>query len=379
MPVCPNCNKALTRKITDYGMIYSCPGCKGNLVSVSILKKERFKGKAFNEIWQKAKHDHLPAGRSCPFCGRPMSLQTVRSEDETITLDICSLCLCFWFDPVEYETVPRDKEIIKEEPVLSRKSREALLDLELEYLRLKSEEPDFEEDKLPPPGIKGFFSVLGFPIEKTGSIFDFNPLVTWTISGIIIVIYFPSMINFGFVLKHFGFIPVDWIRGFGVTVFSSFFLHGSFWHLFSNTYFLLIFGDNVEDDLGHYPFIILIFVSHVNGLLFHSLFAPDSSIPLIGASGAISGIIAYYTISFPRIKIGIMLWRIVIIRFLYLPAWTYFGLWMILQVVLVRDQIAGIVNVSYLGHCEGILVGIILGIYVRIKKKQYGVKIDYYK
>ena len=63
----------------------------------------------------------------------------------------------------------------------------------------------------------------------------------------------------------------------------------------------------------------------------------------------------------------------------HLPAWTYFGLWMILQVVLVRDQIAGIVNVSYLGHCEGILVGIILGIYVRIKKKQYGVKIDYYK
>ncbi len=52
---------------------------------------------------------------------------------------------------------------------------------------------------------------------------------------------------------------------------------------------------------------------------------------------------------------------------------------MILQVVFVRDQIAGIVNVSYLGHCEGILVGIILGIYGRIKKKQYGVKIDYYK
>ena len=101
--------------------------------------------------------------------------------------------------------------------------------------------------------------------------------------------------------------------------------------MLGNLYFLVLFGNHVEDYLGKTRFLLLILVSTVTGDLLHVMAQPNSTVPCVGASGGISGVIAFYALEFPRARLGFLLrywWRF---QWFQLPAWGAFVLWILLQ------------------------------------------------
>jgi membrane associated rhomboid family serine protease len=115
-----------------------------------------------------------------------------------------------------------------------------------------------------------------------------------------------------------------------LTLLTSMFLHGGWMHLIGNMLFLWVFGDNVEDCLGHRRFIIFYVFSGIGGALTHALVNPESVAPMIGASGAISGILGAYLVLHPRAQVLVLAFMYIPIR---LPAFVILGLWIGLQML----------------------------------------------
>ncbi|MEM7619696.1 MAG: rhomboid family intramembrane serine protease [Pseudomonadota bacterium] len=147
-----------------------------------------------------------------------------------------------------------------------------------------------------------------------------------------------------------------------LTAITYMFLHGSWLHLIGNMMFLWVFGDNVEDAMGHFPFLIFYILCGVAGGGLHTWMTPDSQIPLIGASGAVSGIIAAYLILHPQVRVWILiLWRIP----LAVSALWALGFWIVLQFAnaYLIHQDTG--NVAWHAHVGGIVAGAVLILFMR--------------
>jgi membrane associated rhomboid family serine protease len=138
------------------------------------------------------------------------------------------------------------------------------------------------------------------------------------------------------------------------------FLHGSWLHLGSNMLFLWVFGDNVEDAMGHFKFLFFYLACAAAGALLHGLVMPASQAPLIGASGAVSGVVAAYLMLHPKVRV----WVLVFMRFpLPLPAFIPLLFWVGQQFVML--VIDGGSNVSWGAHVGGILAGALLVLFLR--------------
>ncbi len=145
-----------------------------------------------------------------------------------------------------------------------------------------------------------------------------------------------------------------------LTVVTYSFLHADFMHLASNMLFLWVFGDNVEDALGHFKYLIFYFTCAAVGALFHGLVAVDGQGPLIGASGAIAGVVAAYLMLHPKVR----LWILVLFRFpVPLPAAIPLLFWVGQQFYMLAVDRES--NVSWGAHTGGIIAGIILVVYLR--------------
>ena len=138
------------------------------------------------------------------------------------------------------------------------------------------------------------------------------------------------------------------------------FLHANIFHLGGNMLFLWVFGDNVEDALGYVRYLIFYLLCGAAGALFQGLVAPDSQVPLIGASGAIAGVVTAYLILYPRVKV----WILAFARIpLHIPAFIPLILWILFQIVMFarggEDQIA------WACHVGGIIAGAVLVLVLR--------------
>lgn len=133
------------------------------------------------------------------------------------------------------------------------------------------------------------------------------------------------------------------------------FLHGDFWHIAGNMLFLWTFGDNVEDAMGHVRFVVFYLLCAIAGAFIHGLLVPDSQSPLIGASGAIAGIVAAYLILHPKVKIWILAFGRIPLR---IPAWIPLALWIAFQLAMLAMM--GENQVSYAAHVGGALAGAVL-------------------
>ena len=143
------------------------------------------------------------------------------------------------------------------------------------------------------------------------------------------------------------------------------FLHGGWWHLISNMLFLWVFADNIEDAFGHVAFAMFYLLCGVAGGLVHVLMAPASNVPLIGASGAVSGIIGGYVMLFPKARVWILLFMRLPLR---IGAIWVLGGWFLLQLVsLVLSSGDGEVQVAWWAHIGGFLAG--LGITFAIRRR----------
>jgi membrane associated rhomboid family serine protease len=145
-----------------------------------------------------------------------------------------------------------------------------------------------------------------------------------------------------------------------ITLVTSLFLHGSFLHLAGNMLFLWVFGDNVEDGMGHARFLIFFLLCGIAACLAHCLMNPLSTAPLIGASGAIAGVVAAYLILYPRVKV----WALYFGRLpLQVPAMYAIGFWILLQVG--SAFLSGDQDVGWFAHLGGLAAGAALTPMVR--------------
>lgn len=144
------------------------------------------------------------------------------------------------------------------------------------------------------------------------------------------------------------------------TLLSSMFLHGDIWHLAGNMLFLWIFGDNLEDTLGHFGFLAFYLACGTAAALGQWVVEPWSPIPVLGASGAIAGVMGGYLLLFPKARVDILIFLIVFVRILPIPAWLMLGLWFFFQIAagVGADPATG--GVAYWAHAGGFVAGIIL-------------------
>ena len=140
------------------------------------------------------------------------------------------------------------------------------------------------------------------------------------------------------------------------TLVTSMFLHGSLMHLVGNMLFLWVLGDNVEDALGHGRYVVFYLLSGIAAALSHSAVEPGSTIPMIGASGAISGVIGAYLVLHPNAPIKTLVFRAI----MYLPAYVVLGLWIAFQFFNAYLAQAGQPGVAWWAHIGGFFAGAIL-------------------
>lgn len=143
-----------------------------------------------------------------------------------------------------------------------------------------------------------------------------------------------------------------------LTIFSAMFLHGGFWHLGGNMLYLWIFGNNVEDVLGHGRFLIFYFLTGALAALTQIFSDPSSPLPMVGASGAIGGILGAYLILFPGARILTLLFLFPFLRLIRLPALVVLGLWFFLQ--LLSLGMGAVSNVAFAAHIGGFISGLLL-------------------
>ena len=141
-----------------------------------------------------------------------------------------------------------------------------------------------------------------------------------------------------------------------VTLLTSMFLHGGFMHLAGNMLFLWVLGDNVEDAMGHPRFVAFYLLSGLAAALAHAGLDPGSKIPMIGASGAISGVIGAYLVLHPKASIKTLVLRFIV----NLPAWVVLGLWIGFQFLNVAMAPKGAGGVAWWAHIGGFVAGAIL-------------------
>jgi membrane associated rhomboid family serine protease len=146
----------------------------------------------------------------------------------------------------------------------------------------------------------------------------------------------------------------------GVTLLTYMFLHADIVHLGGNMLFLWVFGDNVEDAMGHVRFLFFYLACGIFAGLFHSWMVPDSDMPLIGASGAVAGVIAAYLMLHPRVGVWVLAFKVIPLR---ISAGLVLGLWIGLQIAMIMIADQG--PTAWWAHMGGLIAGAVLVVVMR--------------
>ena len=350
MPVCPTCLEPLRTIRQRDGIYFGCNRCGGRAVTVPQVRK--FAGDPFaTGLLRKINTTTFLGGRHCPFCNCPM-LQFFL-EQPPLQLDACRPCNLIWFDVQEFETVPE----VALEPVGEMQSRaaQAIATYRLEQMR-EQQAMDAEPDE----SWKTVPAFLGFPVESETAVLNCRPWATWILSGVIALISVLAFFDLRAAIDSFGFVPSEVSRYGGLTFVTSFFLHAGILHLIGNLYFLLIFGDNVEDYLGRRKYLLLILASTLAGDCLHLLVQPGSTMPCVGANRGISGVIVFYALQFPRARLGFLLRLCWQFRWMQIPAWGALVFWLVLQSFGLVMQLSGASHVASTAHLGGSAAGFAL-------------------
>lgn len=199
------------------------------------------------------------------------------------------------------------------------------------------------------------------PSERT-------PIVTWALIAINVVVflsYFPSIGGQERLLMAFydrwALVPAEAGRGLEMhTLVTSMFLHGGWMHIIGNMLFLYIFGDNLEDQLGHVGYLLFYLAGGIAAAFAQMVANPYSNVPMVGASGAIAGVMGGYLLMFPRARVDIAFILFVIVKIVTVPAWLMLGLWFGLQLVNGAASTGAGGGVAYWAHAGGFIAGLVL-------------------
>ncbi|MGR3571498.1 rhomboid family intramembrane serine protease [Brevirhabdus sp.] len=152
------------------------------------------------------------------------------------------------------------------------------------------------------------------------------------------------------------------------TLVTAAFLHGGIMHIAGNMLFLWIFGDNLEEEMGHGGFLAFYLASGVLANAAQVLAEPGSPVPTVGASGAIAGVMGGYLLLFPRAKVDILVIFVIFFRIFTLPAWVMLGIWFAIQLYSGVGSAPGTGGVAYWAHAGGFAVGLILSLPIWLRR-----------
>ncbi len=207
--------------------------------------------------------------------------------------------------------------------------------------------------------------------NPTGS----QPVIAWTLLGLCVLVFFwqqslpPSVENAR--IFALGVVPAS-LFDYGtlppqialvpplMTLLTSMFLHGGWMHLIGNMLYLWIFADNIEDEMGHGRFIVFYLLCGVIAAMAQAIPDPRSEIPMIGASGAISGVLGAYLVRHPRAKVLVLIPLGFMMQLVRLPAMFVLGAWFVLQLVQSALAPPGGAGVAFGAHIGGFIAGIVL-------------------
>jgi membrane associated rhomboid family serine protease len=146
------------------------------------------------------------------------------------------------------------------------------------------------------------------------------------------------------------------------TLLTSMFMHGSWLHIIGNMVFLWVFGNNIEDAMGHGRFVVFYLVCGLAAAAGQMMVDPDSAIPMVGASGAISGVLGGYLLLYPRVRVHTLVFLGFYVTTIALPAYVMLGYWMFLQLVGGLPALAGVESggVAFWAHIGGFVAGLVL-------------------
>lgn len=372
--ICPACGARMLREIAPEraGVIFRCPECGGRASGMSLVRREVAQ-EYVNRLWAQA--IRRPAtGRRCPACEKAMT--TVGgSLGERIDLDVCTRCHFVFFDPGEAGRTPKAPPAPEPpaEEQIPEAAREAWARLRAEAIAERFDDGEATPDSwwqwaagllgLPiedgfPVEMGASLGMLGAPITLRSQTLKRRPVITWVLTAAVVLVSVVAFFDLEGAVDALALMPAEALRYGGLTLVTAFFLHADVFHLIGNVWFLMIFGDNVEDHLGEGRFLLLILLATVAGGVLHAALDPRPEIPLIGASGGISGVIVYYALAFPRARLAIFIFFWWYFRWLRVPAWTYFGFWVLVQILGAVAQRKGVTHVSAFGHLGGAAVGV---------------------
>ena len=206
---------------------------------------------------------------------------------------------------------------------------------------------------------------------------DENPTATFPLFTILFIVINISLFAYQLSLgptniepfvKRMAVVPGEILHGFApreyATLLTSLFLHGGLLHLLGNMLYLWIFGNNIEDALGHLPFVLFYVLCGIAASLTHILLNATSDIPVIGASGAISGVLGAYLILYPRARVLAAIPIFFFIRIVRVPASFFLIIWIAFQVLQGLPSLGGDAaqagSVAWFAHIGGFLAGILL-------------------
>jgi len=153
------------------------------------------------------------------------------------------------------------------------------------------------------------------------------------------------------------------VLGYGptwLTPLTSMFLHGGWLHLIGNMWFLWLFGNNVEDSMGRAPFVLFYLLCGLGAAATQTLLSPTSAIPMVGASGAISGVMGAYVILYPTVQVHMLIVLVVFITRIVVPAYLMLGYWFLLQLVQGAASAGSNGGVAFWAHVGGFVTGALL-------------------
>lgn len=214
-----------------------------------------------------------------------------------------------------------------------------------------------------------------FPVgdENPSSI---RPLVTWILIATNVVVFFweiaGSSVRFENIIFDYGYVPYAvFNEGAYYRFFTSMVLHADWWHLAGNMLFLWVFGDNIEDRCGHALFLLFYLTAGVFASGLFTLFTADPTVPAVGASGAISGVLGGYLVLFPHARIRTAIIFGYFIRFTLVPAYVMIGLWFLFQ--LFYGLVGAATGIAYWAHIGGFLAGAgFIKAFARRQARPYG-------
>jgi membrane associated rhomboid family serine protease len=200
------------------------------------------------------------------------------------------------------------------------------------------------------------------PIGDDNSSRKTFPFVTYALIALNILIFLLELSGGDAFILSWSFIPARFLSnpaGEFMTIFTAMFMHAGWIHLLGNMLYLWIFGDNVEDRVGHIKFLLFYLACGIAATFAQFIFSASSNIPNLGASGAIAGVLGAYLLLFPRGKVLMLFFRIIT----PVPAWVALGFWIILQLISGAGSLATASQtggVAYMAHIGGFITGMIL-------------------